>query len=397
MSDYFPEEILVEILHRLPTKSIVKCTSVCKLWRSLITNNTFISDHLHRPIYQSNQFLLIQSFDENEYSDPSRASVSYSLRYDDDGLNEFSTLNLPRVFKHEPSVAGICNGLVCINSCENCDTLILCNPCIRRYVVLPKPSDYCCFYFSHLGFGFDSRKNDYKVVRISCMMDDESYGLCPPDVEIYSLATGFWKNINAVAPVFTTSYITTDATHACINGIVHWSAKRMVKDGWYNFIVSFDFVAEVFSEIMLPESLAYAFEDSIAVIGGGNSLTVYQVTRSPSPYSCNIWVMKEYGVVESWNKLFTFNLKGFYLEAPSLGITLIGVPFTPTAIYIRKRGEILLMIVEAGKPCLYSLDIEGRTFKNLGIGREGYTWHTFADYYAESLVLLDKASGLVSY
>lgn len=396
MSDYFPQEILVEIFHKLPPKSIVKCISVCKSWRSLITNPTFINDHLHGPIYQFNQFLLIQPC-ENDYADSSIAPVTYSLRYDDEELSEFSTLDLPRVFEREASVAGICNGLVCTSSSEICDALVLCNPCIRRYVVLPKPSDYRCLYNSFIGLGFDSQKNDYKVVRISCMKDDKRYGLSPPEVELYSLATGFWKNITAVAPVFTICSFGTYAPQAFINGILHWGAKRRVNNDWCNFIVSFDFRNEVFGEVMLAEDLACASKDSITVIGGGNSLTVYQVTSSPAPCSCNIWVMKEYGVVDSWSKLFTFNLMGFYLEARSLGVTLVGVPYAPTTLCIRKRGELILMIDEAGKPCLYSLDIERKTFRNLGIGGEGFTWYAYSDYYAESLVLLDKASALVSY
>ena len=48
MSDEFPPEILVEIFHRLPLKSLVKFTSVSKSWYSLITDNTFIFDHLNQ-------------------------------------------------------------------------------------------------------------------------------------------------------------------------------------------------------------------------------------------------------------------------------------------------------------------------------------------------------------
>ena len=43
MWDFLPPEILPNILLRLPTKSIVKFTCVCKTWRSLIRNPDFIS------------------------------------------------------------------------------------------------------------------------------------------------------------------------------------------------------------------------------------------------------------------------------------------------------------------------------------------------------------------
>jgi hypothetical protein len=55
------------------------------------------------------------------------------------------------------------------------------------------------------------------------------------------------------------------------------------------------------------------------VVEGGNNLTLYRVS---SHVHCkgSIWVMKEYGIVESWTELFAFNLNGSGLHAPSLGI-----------------------------------------------------------------------------
>lgn len=48
-SDIFPEEIVREILLRLPSiKSLIKCSVVCKSWRNLIQSPSFIADHLHR-------------------------------------------------------------------------------------------------------------------------------------------------------------------------------------------------------------------------------------------------------------------------------------------------------------------------------------------------------------
>ncbi|BBH01579.1 F-box and associated interaction domains-containing protein [Prunus dulcis] len=38
MAHAFPEEIIQEILIRLSVKSLIKCTSVCKAWRSMIIN-----------------------------------------------------------------------------------------------------------------------------------------------------------------------------------------------------------------------------------------------------------------------------------------------------------------------------------------------------------------------
>ncbi|XP_058219531.1 F-box/kelch-repeat protein At3g06240-like isoform X2 [Rhododendron vialii] len=48
MSDYLHQDVLIDILTRLPAESLVRLTPVCKSWHSLITSPKFISHHLHR-------------------------------------------------------------------------------------------------------------------------------------------------------------------------------------------------------------------------------------------------------------------------------------------------------------------------------------------------------------
>ena len=46
MSDYLPDEVLIEILHRLSVKSLIRLRCVSKSWKSLITTPAFIDSHL---------------------------------------------------------------------------------------------------------------------------------------------------------------------------------------------------------------------------------------------------------------------------------------------------------------------------------------------------------------
>uniref|UniRef100_A0A6N2ND20 F-box domain-containing protein n=1 Tax=Salix viminalis TaxID=40686 RepID=A0A6N2ND20_SALVM len=43
MTDYLLEVVMEEILLRLPIESLIKCTSVCMSWYSLVKSTTFIS------------------------------------------------------------------------------------------------------------------------------------------------------------------------------------------------------------------------------------------------------------------------------------------------------------------------------------------------------------------
>jgi hypothetical protein len=54
MSDYLPDEVVVDILHRLPVKSLIRFRCVCKSWNSLIQTPAFIDSHLNQSIENNN-------------------------------------------------------------------------------------------------------------------------------------------------------------------------------------------------------------------------------------------------------------------------------------------------------------------------------------------------------
>ncbi|MCL7032253.1 hypothetical protein MKW94_000196, partial [Papaver nudicaule] len=46
MSRYLPEEIIGDILPRLPAKSVLRFRCVCKSWLKLFRNPNFVKHHL---------------------------------------------------------------------------------------------------------------------------------------------------------------------------------------------------------------------------------------------------------------------------------------------------------------------------------------------------------------
>jgi hypothetical protein len=108
------------------------------------------------------------------------------------------------------------------------------------------------------------------------------------------------------------------------------------------------------------------------VFSGSLALLCYDEKR----FSCSIWVMKEYGVVDSWVKQFTIDIAG--------GIEKNVVGF-------RKNGHIILEIrKEVYYWELFSYDPESQQATKLEIQKN---MHTFCvDTYRENLVLLNQAN-----
>ena len=269
---------------------------------------------------------------------------------------------------------GTCNGLLCLSNTHDINRFFLLNPSVRKFVELPSPNVTLHNYFEpSLGFGYDSKTNDYKVVRAVSLKLTEDGSVFqnpqPPVVELYSLSTGQWKMLSAPVCV-----VYGRQKQAFVNGALHWLASRSTttNDGKnrVHFVLVLDLGDEVFREILLPESCT-----SVSVYG--NSIAMFQIGSYDCSYDCifNIWVMKEYGVASSWMKVH---------QNRTLPIQ--------RAVGFRRNSEVVLQMF-GGR--LVSWNPESQKNKDLRI--IGFSF-TFVGYYVESLVLLDKtANGAVTY
>ena len=383
--DFLPVEIVTNILLRLPIKSIRTCICVCKTWKSIIQNSTFVSTHLNLSIKSNNNLILCRLC--SDILDDKEVYVLYNDK--DDDLTEHTRLGFPlhgpdfRPSKNDLDifrVVGTCNGLICLydlyDYLTKCiEQLFLWNPCVRKFVKLPSPNG--TLLSSHvgmetrvyMGFGFDSKNNDYKVVRVlfHIQTDIPEYQC---EVEVYSLSTGEWRMVTVSLP--NCDLFLHTKQKGSVNGALHWLASRQTDDhNIHHFISVFDLVGEVFQEIVLPEIIHTLDIANISVYG--NSIAVV-LTKGHTVHQ-NIWVMKEYGVVSSWTKVLTID--DYFLRY---------------AMGFRRNGEVLLRTKEWPYA---SLDLENQKTKELGISSNGFR---LVGSYVESLVLLDMApNGAVTY
>ncbi|XP_039156295.1 F-box/kelch-repeat protein At3g23880-like [Eucalyptus grandis] len=160
MAEIFTEDILIEILLRLPAKSLMRFKCVGKRWRSLISNPGFAKSHLQRLMARD----LIPS--QRIFKTSPFESIDYELH--DGGIGGDDDLAVVKVHElrigdpyWEPELVGSCHGLVCLLVPGR---FFLYNPTTKESRNFPC-SDLVQQDALVNGFGYDPRSDDYKIVQ----------------------------------------------------------------------------------------------------------------------------------------------------------------------------------------------------------------------------------------
>ncbi|KAI9122710.1 hypothetical protein K1719_006550 [Acacia pycnantha] len=269
-----PEDLMMEIMVRLPVKSLLRFKYVSKSWYAIITNPYFIAKQVEwsNSIITENRHskIIFQIFPSEK---PAYISIiSYGEKRD---------LELP-FLDNNPNflfVRGQCNGILCLSGPSH---LILWNPATKEVKAIPERK---FSYLSVIGFGFDPITKDYKIVRLLCDEKDS--------IEVYILSSDRWRTIyldNVPYRLWQNG-----SWNSYLNGFYHWLGPS---EGDDTYILSFDFSKEVLGVIKLPLEVSRSPE-SVGVLGG--SLACAGFSRYGN---FEIWVMNEYGVENSWTKKF---------------------------------------------------------------------------------------------
>nr|ACR48152.1 S haplotype-specific F-box protein [Prunus dulcis] len=245
------KEILIDILVRLPAKSLVRFLCTCKSWSDLIGSSSLVSTHLHRNVTKHDHVYLLCLHHSNFelQADPDDPYVKQEFQwslFSNQTFEQCSKLSHPLGSTEHYVIYGSSNGLVCISDeILNFDTPIhIWNPSVRKLRALPISTNIN-IKFSHvaLQFGFHPVVNDYKAVRM--MRTNKN----PLAVEVYSLRTDSWKMIEVLPPWLKCTWKHHKGTF--LNGV----AYHMIQKGPIFSIVSFDSGSEEFQEFIAPDAI----------------------------------------------------------------------------------------------------------------------------------------------
>ncbi|XP_004307699.1 PREDICTED: F-box/kelch-repeat protein At3g06240-like [Fragaria vesca subsp. vesca] len=344
-------DAIVSILSKLPVKSLIRFRCVCKSWCALISDPSFARMHLSSMNTKSFKLLLGTS--------PLR-SVDYEplFKYIGGHVERTRELDYPVMIPTSSSkFFGSFNGLICL--ALDYDNIILWNPCTGDSKLLPKPATF--FHnnneSSFYGFGYDSTTKDYKVVGGSSNHNT---------VEVFALKTGSWKihrDINR--------HVRLNGQGCLLNEALHWVHVDLRSNGSDSIIVlqivSFDLVEETLQVMMpfphpFPVNQYYIHNRLNFSAGIGtmaNCLTLYMISRHDG---VSIWMMKEYGVKESWIEVIRIPLEVLPTKVLS---------WRP--LCISENGEVL---IKCCKNSLALYDPKKKTFMS--------SFETHVEYWFES-------------
>ncbi|KAM3379936.1 hypothetical protein P3S68_005509 [Capsicum galapagoense] len=339
-----PQDILVEILSKVPATSLVRFRCVSKWFNCLTRDIQFQDKHLK---------ISCSSRDLESKRVAAKVGVAVMLSCSLSSVynNRIAAWRLPSERKisscsniSSTSMVVVClpvSGLVCVtlgtSSLHPLDNVHLWNPTInesRRLANSSVPLDLLSkpYRESVYGLGHDSASDDYVVVRvvITCLLDHSMR------VEVYSLKNDSWRLLTQPFPY---PYISQHMYFSChfVNSRFHWMAYTPNKQD-HLLILSLNLSNYQYKEIPQPNyqkvSPAHDYFTKIAVLDGQLFFCIHYFGRS-----LDLWTMKDYGVQQSWMMMLSIPLRNFVdkiqLHDPA--------DFFP--LYLFENGDVLLLLL----------------------------------------------------
>ncbi|PIA34200.1 hypothetical protein AQUCO_03800053v1 [Aquilegia coerulea] len=112
----------------------------------------------------------------------------------------------------------------------------------------------------------------------------------------YKILYGRWD-----PPTIESHNVFSECNPTHFNGALHWVGCKRLTDLTHKVILAFDIGSRVFQEVHLPADYVHCNLCRMTLLVLDDSLCLF----CERDLLAEVWLMKEYGVRESWTKLFT--------------------------------------------------------------------------------------------
>ncbi|KAL3653807.1 hypothetical protein CASFOL_003488 [Castilleja foliolosa] len=354
-----PWDITTEVLSRLPVKSLMRFKCVSKSFYDLISNDTiFQKKHLY---HRSSLKILVPQRE-------TRGVIAYSCSTSslNPGDNMIHELQLPIGIGGPMYTNGrfhtSCDGLFCIRVYGG--GVIIWNPSTRQVRECPgfdlvvHSLNPCWVVYS---LAHDSRSDVYKLLGVFKCSHFHPYRLC-----FYSSEMATWRDVENSS----CDYVRYDVNPTIVNGAFHWLGCHDEHFKTLDVVVSLDISDETYGTFAMPRTLCDAKNyPMLCALKGKLCLFTSQDTSS---LNYEIWVMNEYGVVDSMSRMASISFskppRNFYGPDPYC-----------RPLHMLEDGTIV--IFRCGKTSLYK---DGRFLCDTSVGAS--CDFALSHLYLESLI-----------
>ena len=233
-----PQELVMEILLRLPPRSILRFSHVSRRWSNMVNQEYFRDLQSQRPPLNRNPEILFFNVQVPRDKPDDHQNVVLNMSWLGLATHHIIKLNRQQRLSMElmncpmldaygslylPSVA--CNGLLCIVPTGNFHerSIMVCNPLTLEYITLPPCTTTEIFDCSAV-LGFAPSTKEYKVVGISINYYFEAR-YCKPrgEIKVYTLGSGgLWRDVHHHVDF---EPLWTKESTLYVDGKIHWVVR----------------------------------------------------------------------------------------------------------------------------------------------------------------------------
>ncbi|XP_017436349.1 putative F-box protein At1g32420 isoform X4 [Vigna angularis] len=308
--EFLPLDVMINILKRVPVKSLIRFKCVSKEWLKILERSPFFTKQQLEHSAANNALLLLQRIHRQPRPEPFSTCI---IGPHHDLIHES---HLSHIVSPTAKILASCNGLLCL---RHNTALSILNPATRQIRQVPIAN---LLAFNYVGFGFSPLADDYKIVRISmCVFapDDQVVVLDNvrvDRVEVYSLASGSWREIDAakLQPLCIVS------SSVAITGTIFWLATMTSASNTDSeFVVSFDVGRDLFTLVNgppIPHSPSHPYNNNVlAVCNDKLAMFRHYIVGAFESCSFDLWVLEDFHghydnntcdvSAESWVKMYS--------------------------------------------------------------------------------------------
>ncbi|CAJ2662552.1 unnamed protein product [Trifolium pratense] len=273
----FPDEVVMQILARLPVKSLFRSKTVCKLWYKLTFDKYFIQ--LYNDVSRKNPMILVEISDSLLECKSSLICVD-NLR----GVFEFS-LNF---LNDRVKVRASCNGLLCCSSIPDMGVYYVCNPVTREFRLLPKSRERPVTRFypdgeaTLVGLACDPAFQKFNVVLAG---SHRTFGHRPDGKFIclvFDSELNKWRKLISFQDEHFTHMNKNQVVF--VNNALHWLTVSS------SYILVLDLSCDIWKKMSLPYDPIYGAGNRTYLLELDGCLSVIQISEA----WMIIWVLKDY-------------------------------------------------------------------------------------------------------